>query len=215
MAITFRAAASNSGNVTTLTIDKPAGTVDGDIMVAAIGINGGSGVAITTVPTGWTLIRRTDNSTNVGLAVYWRVASSEGSSYDWVFDTRLKHSGGICTWYNNDATPVDAENGQTTASSTDHAAPTITPTVSNCMLVASYVVGIAANWTADGAMTERVDEMSAAIGLLMSDELWTSGATGTRTATAGSAAVGVTHMLALKPFSGPEPCVIWIQEEVS
>jgi hypothetical protein len=214
VAITFRSADSNSGNVTTLTVTKPAGVIDGDIMVAAIGIDGGSGVSITTPPAGWTLARRTDNGTAIGLAVYYKVAASEGASYDWVFDTKAKHSGGICAYYDNDAAPFDQENGQATASSTDHAAPTITPTVSNTMLVASYVIGALQTWTADAAMTERVDESSASTGLMMSDELWVSGATGTRTGVASGAAVGVTHMLSLKPLVSTTQ-VVWIQDEIA
>lgn len=215
MAITFRSAASSSGNVTDLIITKPAGVIDGDVMVAAIGIDGGSGVAITSVPTGWSLVRRTDNGTDVGLAVYYKVASSEGADYTWVFDIRAKHAGGIVAYYNNDASPFDQEDGQTTASSTDHAAPTITPTVSDTMLVASYVINGAYTWTADGSMTERFDETSAVIGLMSSDEVWASGATGTRTATASGAAIGVTHMLSLKPVAVADVQVIWIQDEVS
>lgn len=212
MAIQFKAAASSSGNVTTLTISKPTGTAEGDVMVAAIGTV--NATSISTPPSGWTLSRSIDNGTDLGLDVYYKVAgASEPSSYDWVLSARLKHAGIICTYYGNAASPGDQENGQATSSSTDHDAPTITPTVGNTKLVASYVILDSTTWTADASMTERQEEDSGVLTVMMSDEDWVSGATGVRTAVAGAANVGCTHMLDLK--AALETCVIWIQEEVS
>src|SRR5688500_401331 len=68
----------------TLAISKPAGTVTGDVMVAAIAFNN-SGAAVT-APSGWTLVRRTSNTstTSNALAVYRRSAiAGEPASYTW------------------------------------------------------------------------------------------------------------------------------------
>ena len=59
----FRAAASAAvaSGVTALTITKPAGTVSNDVMIAAIAVR--PNTATITAPSGWTLVRRTDQST--------------------------------------------------------------------------------------------------------------------------------------------------------
>lgn len=86
MAISVRAnAVANSAGAAaaSLTITKPTGTVQGDVMVATISINNGSTPTITP-PTGWTLIVRTNNTTVLGQANYIRVAgASEGANYQW------------------------------------------------------------------------------------------------------------------------------------
>lgn len=75
------------GNTGTLTITKPSSTASGDFLIAAITFNGGTGTSFTTVPTGWTLIRRTDSSTQVGMATYYKVAGgSEPANYAWVIN---------------------------------------------------------------------------------------------------------------------------------
>ena len=58
-----------------LLLPNPAQTANGDFLLATIVVNDGSSTTITP-PTGWTLIRRTNDSTNVGIATYWKFAGS-------------------------------------------------------------------------------------------------------------------------------------------
>ena len=62
LAPAFRAAASASSptGVLALTINRPANTVENDVMVASIGVSAGSPTI--TPPAGWTLARKTDNA---------------------------------------------------------------------------------------------------------------------------------------------------------
>lgn len=82
MTVAFRSAAtainvSGTGS-NSITVTKPAGTVDGDVMVLVTN----TGLTTTTPPAGWTLLDgpRTSGSTNRS-NLYTRVASSEGASY--------------------------------------------------------------------------------------------------------------------------------------
>jgi hypothetical protein len=80
----FRAAASAATTTATLTITKPSGTAANDVLIASIAVTPSS-VAIT-APSGWTLVRRTDNAgpTSSSLAVYYKAAlTGEPASYAW------------------------------------------------------------------------------------------------------------------------------------
>src|SRR6266481_3795732 len=82
----FTTASSVQVTTTTLTINKPATSV-GDLMLATIAIHGGSSANISTVPTGWTQIARTDNDAALTVVTYWKIDSgSEPSSYEWIID---------------------------------------------------------------------------------------------------------------------------------
>ncbi|TMI77087.1 MAG: hypothetical protein E6H05_01665, partial [Bacillati bacterium ANGP1] len=124
---------------------------------------------------GWTLVRRIDNGTTVSLAIYRKVASNEsgrvcqkysGAGYDWKFSpgSGSEYMAGSISAYSgvDTTTPIDAENGQATASSTTHSTPSITTTVANAMVVATFTAsftsgGITNNWTPPTGMTERID----------------------------------------------------------
>lgn len=78
---TAQVANSGAAAATSLVITKPAGTVARDVLLATISINGGTGITVTP-PAGWTLLLRTNSTTVLGQAVYFRVADgSEGASF--------------------------------------------------------------------------------------------------------------------------------------
>jgi hypothetical protein len=201
--ITFRAAASANGTTGNLTIAKPTGTVEDDVMVAAIGVR--PDTATITPPTGWTLVRRIDNtSTNANsLAVYRKNAGgSEPANYTWTLGSPTGSAGGIQTFVGVDlTTPVDIENGQTTASALTHATPDVTTTVGETMLVTAHSFSSTATWTPPGGMTEGFDDTGGAQATEGAYVLQASaGATGAKTATASADAdVGNAHILALTP----------------
>ncbi len=211
------ASASAASGVLIITVARPAGTIENDVMVAAIGVS--ANAPTITAPPGWTLVRQTNNSAiNANsLAVYIKVATTyEPVSYTWTFSASGGSSGGIQTFYNVDITnPIDAENGQTTPSGTSHATPSITTTVANTMLVTAYTFSSSRAWNnpplvpALPAVTERFDVRSngnnnvgqstaahqgvvAAAGVVPALTALTAVA-------AGSADVGNTHVLALRP----------------
>jgi hypothetical protein len=209
--ITFRSAASAgapSGTLT-LTISKPSGTAAGDVMVAGIAVR--PSTATITPPSGWTLVRRIDNSNSNSnsLAIYTKVAGgSEPASYNWTFSTSTGSVGGILTFSGvNTATPVDVENGQNTANGLSHASPDVTTTVANTMLVTFHGFSSAATWTPPTGMNEAVDVASitvpSASGISLEGNYVAqaaAGATGAKTATANNDSdVGNAAIVALQP----------------
>jgi subtilisin-like proprotein convertase family protein len=208
-AVTFRAAASatTASGVLTLTINKPAGTVQNDVMIAAIGVQ--PRTATITAPAGWTLLRRSQQNagTSNELATYYKVAgASEGASYSFTLSTSTGAAGGIVSFSGVDIDdPIDIENGQVTASSLNHAAPTVTTTSTSDMVVTAHTIASSVTWTPPAGMTEAVDVASAALGNAgQSLEInyvtqAAIGATGTKTAVANANAdSGATDTITLR-----------------
>lgn len=218
--IVFRAAASAgaTAKVLTLTINKPAGTMAGNVMLSSIGVR--PNTVVITAPAGWTLVRRSDTDMHSlkggqvnpnSLAVYSHVAGeSEPASYSWTFDTSVGGSvGGVVSFAGVDTgNPIDVELAQNTGYNISHDAPSVTTTVPNTMLVTSHAYRTSASWTPPMGMTEAVDvrsELSAAgLSLEMNYALQSAvGPTGIRTATALGIEddTGNTHTFALRPGS--------------
>jgi hypothetical protein len=206
--ITF---ALRPGN-TSITIAMPAGTIQDDVMIASVAVT--PSTTTITPPSGWTLVRRMDNgsATTNSLAVYRKAAgASEPAAYSWTLGGATAAAGGIQTFINVDtANPIDVENGQTTASGTAHATPSVTTTVANAMVVTSHAFASSATWSVSG-VTEEFDiatetpTVTAGISIVGAQARQaTAGATGAKTATAsGQADRGNAHILALKPATGP------------
>lgn len=199
-----------------ITINKPAGTIQNDVMIASIGFSPNT-LTITTPPAGWMLVRRVDN-TNANansLAVYRLTAgAAEPASYTWTFSAAGYLAGGILTFSGVDTTtPIDVENGNCTqqgscaTTTLSHATPIVTTTVTNTMLVTSHTYSSAGTWTSPGAMTEAVDVQHGNQSLGINYVLQAAaGATGAKTATASTQAdVGNAHILALRPVPPPPP----------
>lgn len=196
-----------------LNVALPSGTAANDVMIAAVAFR--PYTATITPPSGWTLVRRVDYTTlqTSSLAVYRKVAgSSEATSFTWSFSAGTTFAlGGIQSFYNVDtANPIDVEAGQGTPESQTHATPSITTTVANTMLVASFGLPSSTTWTPPSGMNEGFDIQAVvpnADGTGHSMEsTWSvqgaAGASGAKSATAAGAASadpGVTHILALKP----------------
>ncbi len=156
------ASAGATSGVLTLTVNKPSGTVSGDVMIASVAVR--PYTATITAPSGWTLIRRTDQTSgnNSSLATYWKAAGgSEPSNYAWTFSSSVGSAAGITSFYNvNTTNPVNAENGQATALSFFHATPSVTTTVANTLVIATASFASCATWTPPAGMTEAVDVAS-------------------------------------------------------
>src|SRR5579871_555172 len=144
-AVAFRSVAidDNPGGASTaqLSIPKPAGALDGDFLLASIGVAGGSGSSVS-APVGWTLLRRVDLGTNVSLAVYYKVASSEPARWSWSFGAAGTHVGAVRAYVNVDTfAAIDAEAGRAIPSGTSQGTPSVTTSVGNTILAASFAAG--------------------------------------------------------------------------
>jgi uncharacterized repeat protein (TIGR01451 family) len=205
----FRASAQGQADsfVTTLIVNRPAGTLVGDVMIAAVAVRP-SGLTIT-APAGWTLIRRTDQAATNSLAqVSYRkvVAAGEPASYTWTLpNTHTGAAGGIMAFYGvNVAAPVDVENGQVNASGLTVTAPSVTTTRAYDMVVTSHAITSSTTFTPPGGMTETVDiasEAGGALGIALEMNYVVqpaAGASGAKTANAAADAdVSVGHTVAL------------------
>jgi hypothetical protein len=114
--IAFRAASSATTTGSSLVLAKPAGTTTNDVLIAAVAVRPSSATIGT--PTGWTLVRRTDNTDDStatsSLAVFRRLADgSEPSSYTWDVTGATEAAGGIQAFANVDpSSPIEVEDGQ-------------------------------------------------------------------------------------------------------
>lgn len=132
----FRASATATGT-TSLTISKPTGTLNDDIMVMSL-VHKGAGYA--TVPAGWTLIAQNISGSTRG-EVYWKRASSEGSSYsvtglaDTAVGAILSYEGGLLS-----GNVVSASSSQANAAGQANYAA-FTPADDNCLILFVDAIG--------------------------------------------------------------------------
>ena len=202
--ITYRAASSQTSQ-DSVSITKPTGTVEGDVMVANIyGV--GSDTITVTPPSEWMLVSETSVSGQI-MATYFKVAgASEPSSFSWSVTGGLQNQGGITTYYGVDTSnPIDSYSNQSNSASTSYTAPSVTTTVDNAMLVGAFGAVAGGNpdtVTPPSEFTERYDVGQNNDGpacLESSDYVQASaGASGDKVAT-GQSGVNIGHLIALKP----------------
>ena len=149
---------------TNSTVSKPTGTVDGDILIAAC-FQGQTSATLSnfTAPGGWRLLQGDFPTVGSGgfngrLLLYWKRASSEGSTYTWTHATSSTQIV-ITAWSGCVAsgTPID---GWTYNAASDFAGEwgQISPNSTNIRLIA-----VDHNWTGDpaaaisGSWTEHYD----------------------------------------------------------
>jgi len=214
--LTAPAYASDTSQVTstaatTLGIGRPSGTATGDLLVAGITFAGGTGTLIppANVPTGWTLIKRADNTTNVGMATYYKVAgSSEPATYTWTFSTSVRASGGIVRYTGaNTSDPIDTFNlatGNDTTSPFRVTTPSVTTSTNQEALVGFYGIGAKATWTASSGLTEQFDAQNMnAAGPSSEGSTGTQATAGTTSAANNATATAggqfVSQLVALNP----------------
>src|SRR5262245_5532112 len=162
----FTSATSGGAQTASLSLTKPSGAVAYDLLIAHVTVQM-SGAALTIVPpSGWTLIRKTDNGTTVSVATYWHAVAASGDSGPYTFiwqnppGTGVNHrsAGGITAYVSVDnVSPIDGSAGATGTSSNANVTG-ISTSGTNRMMV--YVEGNQQNrtqTTAPTGMTERYD----------------------------------------------------------
>ena len=147
---TFVAAETARNGGSDLVIDKPAGTVDGDILLAIIA----GGLAPTSAPAGWSLIE-TQEGASPSLYAYIKAASSEGADYTW--GGVNTHCGAILTFRGASAT-IDVDGSGTFSGVTNPSAPSVTTTGTNRVVIAAQANNDSGNpASAPSGMTEHAD----------------------------------------------------------
>jgi hypothetical protein len=138
--IAFRAATTGRTNITSsLTLAKPAGVVQNDVMIAVINSIGWP-YPVQSVPAGWTLVDGVvTNSSSWRGVVYYKVAgASEPTSYVWTIGPNAYFGAGSLVAYSGaDPTNPIAQHAVVARASgvTSSATPSITTSVDGAMLV--------------------------------------------------------------------------------
>lgn len=205
-AIAFRSATTTNNttscNTQSVTVNVPAGTTNGDVMV--VGVQYGGSTQMTT-PAGWTLINHVNNSfsTTQNLTTFYRVASSEPASYTWTMPSLVCWitAAGSYSGVDN-STPINAQTTVGVTTGTSLVANAVTTTMANDTIVTIFAGynGTSTTWTPPAGQTERVDSNNTSVrSIELNDSNQASvGSSGTFTATASVSNYGANATIALK-----------------
>jgi hypothetical protein len=120
-------------------ITKPSGVVVGDLLIAQIVIEGGNGVSVTP-PSGWNAITQVNNGGEIGVAVFWKIATSTevaASNFTFTLSTTVRTAGGMVRIDGHSSgIPIWTSLGASvTNSATPSFANSITPAVANSLIM--------------------------------------------------------------------------------
>ena len=191
-------AAAQTGNAsasTNLIINKPAGTAQGDLMIAVVSrVESANGTW--TPPAGWT--ETADEGVAPDISIAWKIAgASEGANYTFVHASSKLLAGAILT-YRGGAYGVTGAFATATAPTAVNA-PSITPTAANALVLAAYAEAAAATWTTPSGFTNRVT-ISTNGGISVSDKVTgPPAASGAVSATPSGTAVCAGILVSINP----------------
>lgn len=166
------AALTSSGG--SIAVAYPSGIVAGDLLVAVVGTSVGVAAAFATVntPSGWTAIRGstfTGASTRLAAYSFYRIADgTETGSVTFNFAASASQATAEIHRLNSTAptTPINASTAATLSAAalvTDPVSPSVTTTISNCLVLAWLVhshAGLSNSHTAPASHLERTDFQS-------------------------------------------------------
>lgn len=217
---TLRSVSSAATSTSTASVGLPAGTVAGDVLVAAATSSNASYMPV--APAGWTLVRNGTSNLYTAGSVYYRVATgSEPSSYTFTGFTPNTWEGAVvlAAFSGVDTTtPVDVSGVQVAASQTNPAtAPSVTTTVTGTLHVMAYMarnMQFSASYSAStpvGTSSVGTRTSNAAtpqtIVAVVSRTQTAAGATGSFSSTLTNTSYWVGISLALRGTSGVDPTV--------
>lgn len=204
--IVFRGSTTVLGTGTSVSLDRPAAALVGDVLIASIDVRNTPTIG---APTGWTLIRSDARTFRMTKATYWHlVGPNDPATYTWTIAPSANATAVLLAYGGVDGTtPIDAHGGDFPNSSRKLIkAPSITTTVPGAMLLGLYGSASASTYTLPAGMTERASAVQqdggtgGRVSSYAADELRpTAGATGDRTATASVFQYSVGQLIALKP----------------
>lgn len=192
------ASTQNTSSGTTLVINKPTGTVEGDLMIAVMAASDAADGW--TGDTSWTELadQGTTPSTPTLRVAYKVATASEGSSYTFTVATSRVLSGCIVTYR---YAAYDTIAGTFVTAANPLVLTSISPSASQSCLIACGARGaISITLGTPTSMTARVTDADAtAPSYIVCDQTVAKGPTGTRSMSAGSTTRVAGIMLAIKP----------------
>ncbi len=196
------ASATTVANATQLSVSRPANAFEGDVVVAHVAVRDGTDVAFTSVPSGWTLIRRTDSSDRVATASYYKVlTASEPAGYTWQWNVSDRATIGLRAFSAVDhSAPVATSSGASGSSSTA-TAPSVTVPNANSFLLAMYGTRDTVTFTDNNGMNPMWDLAGGGgnVGGFGRWQLVGAGVTGTRSAGVAGGSDWTAQLVALRP----------------
>lgn len=208
----FRSIASNTtGTYNSFPVNKPAGVVDGDLLLVALATYDANGtMAHGSPPAGWTLVRALNSTTDkVRTSVFRKIAASEPASWTFTKTNDASGYGGcICCIAISDpgapSAPLADEDGQLDPTvDTACTAPSVDAGSSTDLLVYFVAIRLGSGgnaWTAPTGFTERLDIWQSAQDVCLGASTKTagaSGATGAVSATCYTSIRSSTFLLAV------------------
>ncbi len=137
LTVTYRSNSVASGSaLSSLTINKPAGTVASDVLIARIS-NRNNATAVVTPPAGWSLVRSDQSASQLKSWVFYKVAGgSEPANYAFAIDLASNMAGSVLAFANVDpVAPIDTHSGQKNGTVATFNSPAITTSVSGGVAV--------------------------------------------------------------------------------
>jgi len=129
------------GQNDTASVARPDGITAGDLMLVTLSFKGGSTISTVTPDSGWTIIRRTNAGSNVGLITYYKIATArEKELYHFALSAVQAFSIGLSriTGAMITATPIDATSASTGDVTTNESVPSLTTTVNNTLVLTVF-----------------------------------------------------------------------------
>src|SRR3954452_12005966 len=150
-----------------LTINKPAGTSSGDLLVSCFSLDGST---VKSAPSGWTQIAAVTSVSRPRVYGYYRVAgASEPASYRWVTSNKVANSGGIVRYTGASGLDVSAAKASGSSGRTG-TVPGVTTITKDAMVVGCMGVnssstpvqltgpaGMSEVWNLTGSPNESAD----------------------------------------------------------
>lgn len=210
MAVQFRSASEDArGNQNTVIPTPPAGTTDGDLLLAVQASDQDGSLSAMDAPAGWSEIG-SSSRTNVGFVKVWQkiATASEPDNYHFVDSTDANCDVIVVALHGYDQNqPIAVSPVFASGSATEfHPAPSV-PGVDGGLLLTAHVAGtngITRSYSPPNGMTEAQESTLSSDGWILLEvnykELTSSSATGKKTATCSASRPYVTMSLVVNPF---------------
>jgi hypothetical protein len=219
VSVDYRSVSSDTTDgTTTLPVVTPAGASVGDVLVAVVLIDHDGAADDITAPAGWSQVGGDGAVANAGFGKVFVRAVSSGEPASHTFGVSAPSScvaHVACLMGADTSTPVDVVAwGGSSSASTNHVAPELSPARPETMMLCAFA-GVAggSTYTPPASMTEIADEPTPYLFASMARQsLISSGATGTRTATASNSTPSLTVSLAVNPAGSSDgtESLVWI-----
>jgi Calcineurin-like phosphoesterase len=149
--------ATNATGASSLTLSRPAGALSGDVLLAQIAVN--NAATAIAPPAGWVTVRRTQSTSSIAMASYYKIAgSAEPSSYTFSFDSAQPATGGMAHYSGVSVSdPVDVSSGQYNPNTATVTFAPLTTSYPNDLLVALVAVSANTEVTPPANFVERYD----------------------------------------------------------